>query len=130
LITKLYSLIWVAILLLLVEGWALFRAYRGTDTLLSLTIYLCHGVNFLLFLPLYAGYGFAKADTSEDSQLPRVEVNVRDGDKLKNMIILRGMERGVLLWNGKETVFLPWASINCMSEGTNDAASCLAKGSE
>jgi hypothetical protein len=45
------------------------------------------------------------------------------------MIVLRGMERGVLLWNGKGTVFLPWASINSVIEEINDAASRSATGS-
>jgi hypothetical protein len=115
------SLLSVAILLLVLEAWVLASAYRRSSTLLSLTVYLCHGLNFLLFIPLYSGYAFAKADTSEDTTLARAEVSVRGGPTLKGMIVLRGMERGVLLWDGskKKTVFVPWRNIISITEGTD-----------
>lgn len=116
---ELRPLVSVAILLLILEAWILMSTYRRSNTLFLLTIYLCHGLNFILFLPLYSGYAFAKSDTSEDSKLPRIEVKVRDGRTLEDMIALRGMERGMLLWDGKRTVFLPWRSISSMSEATN-----------
>ena len=98
---ELRILLLAAALLIFLEVWVLRSAYGRSNALLTLSIYLCHGLNFLLFLPLYTGYLFAKSDTSEDSGLPRVEINLRNGDILRNMIVLRGMERGVLSWNGK-----------------------------
>ena len=91
----------IAILLLTLEVWILRRVYRLSYERLSATFYLFHGINFFLFLPLYTGYLFAKSDTSAEGKLPRVEVRLTDGAALENMIVLRGMERGVLLWDGK-----------------------------
>jgi hypothetical protein len=71
-----------------------------------------------LFLPLYSGYSSARADVSKDSTLARAEVVIRGGPTLKDMIVLRGMERGVLLWDGKRTVFVPWRNVVSMAEGT------------
>lgn len=115
---NLRPLISVAILILILEIWALASTYRQSSTLLSLTVYLCHGLNLLLFLPLYSGYSSARADVSKDSTLARAEVVIRGGPTLKDMIVLRGMERGVLLWDGKRTVFVPWRNVVSMAEGT------------